>query len=418
MLWIAGLIIIAAVYLIIKKYDSRLVLIIAGLLMATLGGKPGAAFDAFITWAAHKSMVPIICSVVGFTYVTAYTKCDEHFVNLMSGFVSKGKHFLIPSTIIIAFIVSLALPSAAGATAATGALLVPLLTAAGIHPVIAAAAVFAGTWGDIFSPGSSHNILIAQLANTDVMTVIYGHTLAGLVSLACVIISIIAIAIFTNRYSGYELSEEDKVHLGKGETSVLKAIMPLFPLILILLSSKQVAILPYISVPQAMLCGVLFCTIVCRANPGEITKEFFKGMGNAYTGIISILIGAGVFAAGMNAVGLTDALIAAMKETQSIARLGATFGPFLVSLFSGSGIAGTMAFNTTITPHAVDFGMRITDVGSTAFLTGGFGRSMSPLAAAAIVAAGFAKSNPIEIVKITAPGMIIATLVTMVMLLF
>ena len=107
-----------------------------------------------------------------------------------------------------------------------------------------------------------------------------------------------------------------------------------------------------------------------------------------------------------------------MKHTQSIARLGATFGPFFVALLSGSGIAGTMAFNTTITPHAADFGLGISQVGSTAFLTGGFGRSMSPLAAAAIVAAGLAKTNPIEIIKVTAPGMIIVTLITMGMLLY
>ena len=418
MLYLAGVIIVGAVYFIIKKYDSRMVLIVAGVLMALLAGKPSVAFDAFVTWAAHKSLVPILCTVVGFTYVTAYTKCDEHFINLMSGCASKGKHFLIPSAMIIAFIASLALPSAAGATAACGALLVPLLTSTGIHPVIAAAAIFGSTWGDIFSPGSSHNILIAQLAKTDVMSVIYGHAFVGLVCFACFIVSIIAIAVFTGRYSGYKSELNEKIAVDKIKANPIKALMPLLPIILILLSSKQVGIIPYVSVPQAMIYGVILCLIVCRANPGDITKEFFKGMGNAYTSIISILIAAGVFAAGMDAVGLTSSLIEAMKHTQSIARLGATFGPFFVALLSGSGIAGTMAFNTTITPHAVDFGLGISPVGSTAFLTGGFGRSMSPLAAAAIVAAGFAKTNPIEIVKVTAPGMIIVTLITMGMLLY
>lgn len=126
-----------------------MVLLVAGVAMACLAGKPKMAFDAFVTWAAHKSMVPILCTVVGFTYVTAYTKCDVNFVNIMSKFVSRGKHFLIPSAVIIAYIASLALPSAAGATAAVGALVIPLLVAAGIHPIIAAASVFVGTWGDV-----------------------------------------------------------------------------------------------------------------------------------------------------------------------------------------------------------------------------------------------------------------------------
>ncbi|HCJ91331.1 MAG TPA: C4-dicarboxylate ABC transporter [Acidaminococcaceae bacterium] len=422
MLYVAVVILIATVVAIVKKYDSRMVLLVAGVAMACLAGKPKIAFDAFITWAAHKSLVPILCTVVGFTYVTAYTKCDEDFVNIMSKFVTKGKHLLIPSAILIAYIASLALPSAAGATAAVGALVIPLLVAAGIHPVIAAASVFVGTWGDVFSPGSSHNILIAKLANTDVMTVILNHAPTALICLAVTIACIIANAIITKRYSGYQsaLGEELEEDLaGKPRrANPLKAIMPLVPLALILLSSKQVHVIPYVSVPQAMIYGTVLTLIVCRTNPGDGTKEFFKGMGNAYTNIVSILIAAGVFAAGMNAIGLTQSLIDAMKQTQSIARIGATFGPFLVSLLSGSGIAGSMAFNTTITPHAAEFGMSVMNVGSTAFITGGFGRSMSPLAAACIVAAGFAKTNPIEIVKVTSIPMILCTFLTMFLLLF
>ena len=418
-LYIAGLVLILTIIAIIKNYDSRLVLFSAGVIMCILGGNINAAFAAFIRWAAHPSMVPILCTVVGFTYITAMTKCDEHFVQLMSGLASRGKHLLIPITMLVSYIVSLALPSAAGAAAAVGALLVPLLTASGIHPVIAGAAVFAGTWGDVFSPGSSHNILIAQLAKTDVMTVIFNAAPAALVSLAAVIASIIGIAIYRGEYSGYVDEEINLDALKNVHPNPLKAIMPLIPLVLILLSSKQVHVIPWvIPVPAAMLYGTILCLIVCRTDPSVGVKEFFKGMGHAYTSIVSILMAAGVFAAGMTTVGLTQALIAAMKETQSIARIGATFGPFVISLLSGSGIAGSMAFNNTITPHAPEFGMRIMDVGSVAFLTGGFGRSMSPVAAAAIVCAGFGKCSPVDIVKRTAPGMIAATLITMVMLLF
>lgn len=418
MLIAAGIILLITVVAIIKNYDSRMVLLMAGISMCVLAGKPYEAFKAFTQWAAHPSMVPIICTVVGFTYVTKMTKCDEHLVNLMSGLVTRAKHLLIPATIIVSFIVSLALPSAAGAAAAVGAILVPLVTSVGIHPVIAATAVFAGTWGDVFSPGSSHNILVAQLANTDVMTVIYNHAIAALVSLLVVILSVIAMAVWRNEYSGYESDLCAGKEVEKTRANPLKAFLPLFPLLLVLLGSKQVAVLPYIEVPQAMIYGTIAVLLVNRANPSEVTKQFFLGMGHAYTSIISILIAAGVFAAGMTTIGLTQALIDVMKETQSIARLGATFGPFIIALLSGSGIAGTMAFNTTITPHAVDFGLGISQVGSTAFLTGGFGRSMSPLAAAAIVCAGFGGCTPIDIVKRTAPGMVAATLVTMFILLF
>ena len=43
MLYLAGVIIVGAVYFIIKKYDSRMVLIVAGVLMALLAGKKDEA---------------------------------------------------------------------------------------------------------------------------------------------------------------------------------------------------------------------------------------------------------------------------------------------------------------------------------------------------------------------------------------
>ena len=41
---------------------------------------------------------------------------------------------------------------------------------------------------------------------------------------------------------------------------------------------------------------------------------------------------------------LTQALIDAMKNSQQIAQFGATFGPFIIAILSGSGDAATLAF--------------------------------------------------------------------------
>ena len=40
-------IILAAIYLLVKRYETRMVLFTAGVLMATLAGNPLAAFNAF-----------------------------------------------------------------------------------------------------------------------------------------------------------------------------------------------------------------------------------------------------------------------------------------------------------------------------------------------------------------------------------
>ncbi|VTP82145.1 C4-dicarboxylate transporter [Proteus vulgaris] len=81
-----------------------------------------------------------------------------------------------------------------------------------------------------------------------------------------------------------------------------------------------------------------------------------------------------------------------------------------MGIITGSGDAAAFAFNETVTPHAAQFGYEIPDMGMAAALSGALGRTMSPLAGAAIVCAGLANINPMEIAKRTAPGMIIAVI--------
>ncbi|MCQ2359682.1 MAG: C4-dicarboxylate transporter DcuC, partial [Phascolarctobacterium sp.] len=95
----------------------------------------------------------------------------------------------------------------------------------------------------------------------------------------------------------------------------------------------------------------------------------------------------------------TGALINFMKGSASIAKIAGAFGPWLIAVLSGSGDAAALAFNNAITPHAEQFGMTIMNLGSMAQMTGAIGRSMSPVAGAAIICAQMAGVNPMEITK-------------------
>ena len=67
--------------------------------------------------------------------------------------------------------------------------------------------------------------------------------------------------------------------------------------------------------------------------------------------------------------------------------------------------------------YVQNFGYGIIEMGSTAFLAGSLGRTMSPVAGAAIVCAGLARISPIEITKRNGPGCIVAAIAVMVILL-
>lgn len=418
MVWVGAVIVLLTFAAIIKKFETRLVLFLSGVAMSILAGKPVEAINAFSAAMVNSGLVPVICTVMGFAFVMKLTKCDAHLVHLLAGALGKFRVILIPGTVIVTFLINIALPSAAGCGAAVGAIMIPTLIGAGVSPVMAACAVLAGTWGSVFNPGSAHVPFIAKLGNTDVMTVIAGHTMASVINMFVVAILLTIIARVLKEDGSGEISNGVAAkQVDDFRVSYLKAIVPIIPLLLLVLGSKQIHLIPEISVPAAMLIGTALGFAVTLTKVDEVSKQFFDGMGNAYGNVIGIIIAAAVFTKGMELIGLTGALITAMKSSEAVARLAATFGPFIIAVLGGSGDAATLAFNGAITPHAAQFGFGILPMGSQAFIAGALGRSMSPVAGVAIVCAGLAQVNPIEMAKRNAIPMIVAAVISMFILL-
>ncbi|WP_278962257.1 C4-dicarboxylate transporter DcuC [Mitsuokella multacida] len=423
MLLVGGLIVILTFVLIVKKYEARLVLFLAGLLMCLIGGLPGDVMKAFTKAMVNNSLVPTICTVMGFSYVMRLTTCDQHLVQSISGILKRGRAILVPISFFLTWWISLAIPSASGCSAAVGSILIPTLIAAGVHPAMAAATVLAGTWGSAISPGNAHNPFVADLAGTDMMTVIINETPASVIaSIACVVV-MTAYAVLRKEGATEErrlayLKEigEEGVKEASFHVRPLLAIVPLVPLFLLILGSKQVGLLPEISVPLSMLIGVALGFLVTLKDAQEICRKFFEGMGNAYADVIGLIVCASVFTTGMTAIGLTGALTELMEGSQAAAAAAGTFGPFFIAVISGSGDAAAFAFNGAITPFAEQFGLSIMDLGSLAQIAGAMGRSMSPIAGAAIICAGLAKVNPIEVSKRNALPCLASAIVLMLLL--
>lgn len=417
MVWFGGFIVILTFVAIIKKYETRMVLFTAGLLMCIIGGNMDAAITTFSKTMVHSTLVPTICTVMGFSFVMKLTECDKHLVTSLSGILSKGKLILIPFAVLITWWINIALPSAAGCAAAVGAILIPTLIGSGVHPAMAGSAVLAGTWGSAISPGTSHNPFVAKLAGVDVMTVIMNEATAAIIASFVVIIALTAISVIKKEGP----TEERRLAVANAgskasefKVNFIKALVPLIPLVLLVLGSKQIAILPAVSVPMAMITGVIIALVISMANPQEVSKKFFDGMGSAYGSVMGLIIAAAVFTQGMQLIGLTGSLIDVMKGSESIAKIAGAFGPFIIAILCGSGDAAALAFNGAITPHAASFGMTIMDLGSLAQMAGAIGRSMSPVAGAAIVCAQIANVNPIELSKRNAIPMLLGVITFMI----
>ncbi|WP_367268287.1 C4-dicarboxylate transporter DcuC [uncultured Phascolarctobacterium sp.] len=413
MLILGCILVLITLFLLIKRYEARMVLVAAGIIMCACAGNPMAALNSFAK-GMGSSMISSACSSMGFALVMRFTGCDKHLINFLAKGLTKVHFLIIPGVVLATFAVNMALPSAAGTAAAAGAIFIPIMMGAGIHPAMAAAAVKCGTYGSMLNPGLAHNPFVAKIAGVGVMDVIAFHYKANLASLVIAAITITVIAYMTHENKdhfaeGLELEENFKVNY-------LYALMPIIPIAILLLGATKIVPVFKMGVAQAMIIGCILALAVTRTNPAELTKSFFDGMGKAYADIIGIIISAGVFVAGMNAMGLVKAFTNAMLNNPAIVKIAASVGPFLLGLIVGSGDAATFAFNEAITPHAADFGMTPVQMGSMATLGGTLGRTMSPIAGATIIVAGIAGVNPMEIAKRNALPMVLAMIVGMTVL--
>lgn len=409
---------VATIYLLIKKYETRTVLIGMGLLMAILTLNPMGALDAFAKSMTTGGLIMAICSSMGFAYVMKFTKCDSHLVHLLTKPMSGLKFLLIPIATILTFFINIAIPSAAGCAAAVGATLIPVLRGAGVRPAMAGAAILAGTFGSLMSPGSSHPAMISEMSGLTVTEINFMHAPYTMTAAAIGVVILTLLALFLKDYGEEHrqayLAEQSTAE-GKTNVNVLYALAPLIPLIILIIggtSLQKTAGLEWtkMGVPQAMLIGAIYSIIVTKVSPVKITEEFFNGMGNSYANVLGIIIAASVFVAGLNATGAVNSAIEFLKHSNEYVRWGATIGPFLMGVITGSGDAAAIAFNTAVTPHAAELGYTQVNLGMGAAIAGALGRTASPIAGVAIVCAGLTMVSPVEIVKRTAPGMIFALL--------
>ena len=403
------------IYALAKRIETRLVLFTAGFFLCALSLDPMKALNAFASNMTKGSLILAICSCMGFAFVSTMTKADRSLVHYLASPIRGLGIFLIPVCTAVTFVLNIAIPSAAGCSAAVGSTLIPVMLRAGIKPAAAAAAVFGGTMGSLLSPGSAHNPFIANMAGMDMMDFIAYHTPW---SISVGVISAVGLLIWCfilgDHKGDKDAKAEVKVVDDGFKANPLMAFLTLVPILILVVGNVWVPAMK-MGVAQAMVLGAVImlvaAMVIQRTNPQEFTKQFFNGLGKAYGDVMGIIIAAGVFAAGLQASGLIATFISVLKESNDIARWGGSIGPWILATISGSGDAATFAFNEAVTPHAKEFGMEIHSLGGLAYLCGAIGRTMSPIAGGMIVVCGIAQANPIEVAKRTAVPMTIATFV-------
>ena len=430
MVWAGALIVLITFAAILKNLEARMVLILSGAAMAMIAGIAGVegcfdgAMQAFISQLINESLVPTICACMGFSAVMEYTKCSSNLVYLLTRPLRKVRFAVVPGAILITWLINIVVMSAAGCAATVRTLLVPMMLGLGVHPATAAACILIGTWGNVMNPGQSFNVQVGELASMTGLEVVSSFTVVAVIALAASIVLLTVIDITLVKKGNKQgaayaaepgSADREAVKSAPVKINYFKALIPATPIIFLLLGNAGV--LPNFDITVWMLsCSVLGLLLDVR-HVQDGVKQFFNGVGNSYRDIITLMAAASVFTFGMNAVGLTGALVDVMKNSTAIARLGAGFGPFIIAALSGSGNAAAIAFNTSITPHAADLGYAVEAMGSVAQIAAAIGRSASPVAGVTIICAKMAGVSPMDVVKRSILPMLAAVLIFMFMLM-
>lgn len=420
-IYLGLVIVLGMLYLMAKRKDPKTLLFAAGMFMLLLAGDYMGTFKAFSASMKQANVFETIITSMGFASVVKLCGADKHLVSLFARLLKKAGPFLIIGVAFATMIVNTSITSAAGVTAAMGTVFIPLMVASGIPVPLAAGAIMCGLYGGNLNPGHVHPTIVAKLAGVEGMDFVR-------VAAPALIASVLASSLVLTMFAFYLKKKGNKEELAAqaaafGEVEMVKpnflyALLPLVPIVILLLGNFKIIPAFKIPVPHAMIIGSILCMLATRTSPQTVTKEFFKSMGSAFGEVFGLLICVNVFVAGLTKLGFIKVLINAMIGSPAIAKFAAVFGPFIMTLISGSGESASIAFNEAVSVHADKFGMSVLNMGAMVVLSGGIGRSMAVFSAAMILCAGIAKLQPLDIIKYNGYAMFAALLTSAAFLMF
>ncbi|AJC90191.1 anaerobic C4-dicarboxylate transporter, DcuC family [Campylobacter subantarcticus LMG 24377] len=471
-LCLAGCSIIFLVFMLVRKVNAHMALLLSGLLLLCLSGVFGLSpvidakqslhlglFDIFQVVNTKMSStlaglgLTLMC-IAGFSAYMDHVGASYALFKVFERPLKAVKSpyiLLLVSYFVIQFLV-LFIPSHAGLALLLMVTMYPILVRSGVSKLSALSIIAICQYID-HGPGSGNVILASKTAEIDPAVYFVHYQLPTTMP----IIIAVGIAIyFCSKYFDKkekfvfnsddiekELSEHDGKNKELKKPPRIYAILPIIPLVLILgFSSVLDSILVLLgfttieevkaasstaikmNVPVAMMISTFIAIVfeIIRHKSFIDTLNsimvFFKGMGHLFVITVSLIVCGQVFASGLLSIGFVDTLINFAKDAgfDVLAIIIAVSILLAVCAFlMGSGNAAFFSFAPLIPNIAKSFGVEtITMIAPIQIMTG-FGRCVSPIAPAILAISTMAKVNPLQVVKRTAIPMLVAAIVNVIM---
>jgi DcuC family C4-dicarboxylate transporter len=414
------LVILLAVYALVRELDVRLVLFSAGLALALIAAEPLVVFDEFLKEMGNGKTIGPICSAMGYAWVLRATGCDQAMVRLLLAPTRRIRWLLIPAGCAVGFVTNIAITSQTASAAAVGPILVPLMLAAGYSPVVAAATLVLGCsgGGSLFNPGDADLVAIQENSQAPMhmaLQAMFAPLVSGFAA------AVVVFAVWSRRQPATVAAaapEEPK------PLEWSKALLPPLPILLIFLMLPGVffPVLPApfekgLPVSHAMIFATMVVLAVHRRNVSQQVKSFFEGMGYAYMNVISLIVTSSCFIRGLTATGMTEKLVHVVSSTGALGKAAAGLFPGLLGVISGSGIGPSVAFAKAVLPALRENVPLALDLGSLAAIAASFGRTMSPVAAVVVFSATLSGVSTWALIRRVAPVLVTGYVVVLLVVL-
>lgn len=430
--------------LVFKRYKAQAVLFIGGMVLLALaylmgygtilGAKQQTGnfiFDIYelirILFSERAAKLGLnIMAVAGFARYMDHIGASRALVTLTIKPLKKLKspYLVLSACWVVGMIIGLAINSASGLAMLLMVTMYPVLIALGVSKLSATAAIATTLCLD-WSPSDTGTIFAAELAGIDPVT--YWHSYQ--VPVALWVFPVVAILHYVvqkymDKRDGHIVVAQDAVvHEEKMTNEDLKevkaplyyAILPIIPLALILSFSSLWISWIKMNIIMAMLIGTTvgmifqyLCTFDGKSTLADL-QVYFDGMGRQMANVVSLIVAGELFAKGLMAIGTIDALINWAK-TSGFGGIGITLVMVSIigisSIVMGSGNAPFFAFANLVPSIAASTGVSAAlMILPMHFIASAF-RTISPITAVIVVAAGMAGISPFDLVKRTAIPMI------------
>lgn len=424
MLAVALVVIAAAVVLVARGVEVRVVLLAAALLLGGLAGDVPAVVREFLgTFAAERFVVPI-CSAMGFAYVLKHTGCDVAMVRVLLAPVRRSKGLLVPAVVLAGFVVNIPVISQASTAVCLGAVVVPLMRAAGFSAVAIGSTLLLGAsvGGELLNPGAPELNSVRDKVGGDTRDLVphVARLLVVVLPVALAVHWILTIRAERRAPAVPADAIPDAEPLTGGD--FLRALVPVVPLALLFLSGPPFRLIeipdrwmvPAAADPRAssrmvglaMLVGVAVAAAAVPRQARGCMTAFFAGAGYGFANIVSLIVTASCFAKGIELVGLAAALGDGLRAYPGLLTPLSAVIPAGFAALSGSGMASTQGlFGSFYTP-AVEAGVDPRGVGALVAVASAAGRTMSPVAAVVLMCGTLSGAPPLALARRVAPPLV------------